>query len=431
MSRPALLGGQPVRSTPYPAWPVVDEADVQAVAEVVRGGRWGRLGATQVHEFEKAFSAYQGAAHGLAVTSGAGALELALLALRLPHGAEVLVPAYTYMATATAVLRARLAPVFVDIDPDTYNLDPARIDAAVTARTAAILPVHFGGLACDMAAIMDAAHRHGLRVVEDAAHAHGARWNDRGLGTIGDIGCFSFQASKNLSAGEGGMLLTNDAESYTRAIEYHDLWAGGMLEREGQLGRGSMRSGAHWDYPFAATSMRMPTYQAVLLQRQLARLEEQTERRARNGAYLDGLLEDLEGMTPRRRDPFATRNSLHVHVCRYDAAAFQGLPRERFIEALNAEGVPFAAGYGLPLHRTALFQDRGGELARFWPRNDGAPDVAYAQGDCPAAERLCSEQTLWLSQNVFLDTREGMEQIVEAIEKVRASAGDLVRDSDL
>ena len=426
MSELAILGGQPVRSEPFPEWPIVEEDDVQAVAEVVRSGRWGRLGASQVHEFEQAFAAYQGADYGLSVNSGGVALELALMCLHLPRGAEVLVPAYTYMATATCILRAGLTPVFVDIDPDTYNIDPALLESAVTNQSGAILVVHFGGLSCDMDAVLAVAREHDLRVVEDSAHAHGATWRNRGLGTIGDIGCFSFQASKNLNAGEGGMFLTNDADLYTRAIEYHDLWAGGMLEREGQLGQGSMRSGATWDYPFAASSNRMPTYQAVLLHRQLERLEEQTELRAANGAYLDGLLDDLEGIQHRRQDTWVTRNSQHLYICRYDAEAFDRLPRETFVKALNAEGIPVAPGYGRALHRTALFQNRDGELARFWSRNAGVPDIDYDDAPCPVAERLCSAETLWLSQNVFLDTPEGMTQIASAIEKVRASATDLL-----
>ena len=426
MSNLALFGGQPVRSEPFPEWPIVEEADVQAVAEVVRSGHWGRLGANQVHEFEKAFAAYQGAAYGLSVNSGGAALELALMSLHLPRGAEVLVPAYTYMATATCILRAGLTPVFIDIHEDTYNIDPSLIEASLTHQTAAILVVHFGGLSCDMDAVLTIAKKHNLRVVEDSAHAHGATWRDRGLGTIGDIGCFSFQASKNLNAGEGGMLLTNNAQYYTRAIEYHDLWAGGMLEREGQIGQGSMRSGATWDYPFAASSNRMPTYQAVLLHHQLERLEEQTKLRAANGAYLDGLLDDLEGIQPRRQDDWVTRNSQHLYICRYDAAAFDELSRETFIEALNAEGIPVGPGYGRALHRTALFQNRDGELARFWARNGGDPDIDYQSASCPVAERLCAGETLWLSQNVFLDTREGMAQIAEAIEKIRASATELI-----
>jgi dTDP-4-amino-4,6-dideoxygalactose transaminase len=425
----ALLGGSPVRTDPYPTWPIVEDRDVEAVAEVIRSGRWGRLGATQVREFEQAFATYQGSAHGLAVNSGTVALELALLALQLPRGAEVIVPVYTYMATATAVLRAGLVPVFVDIAADTYNLDPDLLEPAISTSTAAILPVHFGGLACDMDTVLRVAGRHKLCVIEDAAHAHGARWNDRGLGTIGDIGCFSFQASKNLNAGEGGILLTDNDRLYTRAIEHHDLWAGGMLEREGQLGQGSLRSGSTWDFPFAASSQRVPNYQAVLLHRQLERLEPQTKRRDANAAYLNELLADIGGIEPRRHDTFVTRNSHHLFIMRYTGDGFGELPRDLFIKALNAEGIPVTAGYGRPLHHTALFRNHNGELSRYWPRNDGVPDLDYAACTYPIAERLCTQETLWISQNVFLDTHEGMNHIVDAIEKIRLHAHDLINAS--
>ncbi len=425
MSALAMLGGSPVRSGPYPDWPVLDETDVTAVADVVRTGAWGRLGGQHVLEFEQAFAAYQGAAYCLTVNSGTSALEMALLALRLPRGAEVLVPAYTYVATATAILGVGLVPVFVDIDPDTFNIDVNLIEAAITDRTVAILPVHFGGLACDMGPILDIATRRGLKVVEDAAHAHGARWNDRGLGTLGDLGCASFQASKNLNAGEGGAILTNDQGLFNRAIDYHDLWAGGLLERGGQLGLGSMRTGAGWDFPFAAGSRRLTPFQAVLLTSQLSRLEDQTRRRSANASYLNDLLEDLEGLHSRPEASYVTRNAHHVYIVRYDPAAFGGLSRERFIEAMNAEGIPIGAGYRLPLHLTGLFQNRDGELARFWPRNDGVPDINYARGIAPVAERLCAGETLWLGQSVFLDTRAGMEQVADAVEKLRSHAADL------
>jgi len=431
VSELALLGGPPVRPHPFPDWPIVEDRDVEAVAEVIRSGRWGRLGATHVRDFEQAFAEYQGSAYGLAVNSGTAALELALHALHLPRGSEVIVPAYTYMATAAAVLRAGLVPVFIDIEADTYNLDPSRLEDAISDHTTAILPVHFGGLACNMDMVLNIADHHKLCVVEDAAHAHGARWKNRGLGTIGDIGCFSFQASKNLNAGEGGILLTDSTAFYTRAIEYHDLWAGGMLERQGQLGEGSLRSGQLWDFPFAASSQRVPNYQAVLLHQQLSRLEEQTTRREANAAYLDDLLADITGIEPRRQDGFATRNAHHLFIARYTGEGFGALPRDIFIKALNAEGIPTSAGYGRPLHRTALFQDRNGELSRYWPRNNGEPDMNYGPGTCPVAERLCTSETLWLSQNLFLDTREGMNHIVDAIEKVRIHAHELINANRL
>ena len=422
----ALLGGEPVRPDPYPTWPVFDDTEVDAVADVVRTGEWGRLGSHRVIAFERAFAAFQGAAYGLAVNSGTSALEMGLEALRLPRGSEVILAPFTFMASATSILNAGLVPVFVDIDPETYNLDPACIAAAITPRTSAIMAVHFGGLACDMQAILDIAAARGLRVIEDAAHSHGGAWCDRGLGTIGDVGCFSFQASKNLNAGEGGAVLTNDIDIFSRAIAQHDLWGGGVVQRGGQLGRGSLATGEGWDFTVSAGDRRITPFQAALLQAQLGRLEDQARRRAANGGYLNDLLDDLEGIAVRRIDAFATRPAHHVYVFRYHADGFKGLSRERFIEAMNAEGIPVIQGYRQPLHRTALFADVDGALARAWPRGDGAPDIDYAEVSCPHAERLCADETLFLTQNVLLDDEAGMVQIADAIEKVREHAEALI-----
>lgn len=422
----ALLGGDPVRSSPYPSWPIFDEEDVEAVAAVVRAGEWGRLGSHRVIAFEREFAAAQGGEYCLAVNSGTSALEMGLAALRLPRGSEVILSPFTFMASATSILNAGLVPVFVDMDPETYNLNPALVELSVNSQTSAIMAVHFGGLACDMKPLLEVASKYGLRIVEDAAHSHGGRWNDRGLGAIGDVGCFSFQASKNLNAGEGGAVLSNDRDIFSRAIEQHDLWAGGVLERGGQLGRGSLRTDEGWDFPVSAGDRRITPMQVELLRVQLGRMEIQAKRRAANGEYLNGLLEDLPGIGVRRIDAFATRPAHHVYIFRYDPSEFSGLGRKRFIEAMNAEGIPVTAGYRQPLHQTSLFANRDGELARAWPRNDGVPDIDYAEASCPVAERLCRDETVFLTQNVLLDDERGMTEIADAIEKIREHAAELL-----
>ena len=187
-------------------------------------------------EFEREFAAYQGAEYCLALNSGTSALEIGLLATGIQPGDEVILSPYTYIASAAAILMAGGVPIFVDMDPDTYNVDPSKIESAITDRTAAIMPVHFAGMACDMHSILEIAAKHRLKIVEDAAHAHGARWNNVGLGTIGDVGAFSFQSSKNLNSGEGGVILTNNREIFAGAIHFHDAWTGGLAERDGDAG---------------------------------------------------------------------------------------------------------------------------------------------------------------------------------------------------
>jgi len=196
----------------FSSWPVHDESEEQALIQVLRSGRWGRIDGDRVAAFEETFAAYQDARYGVACSSGTAAVRLALLAAGIEEGDEVIVPPYTFVATASAVVEANAVPVFADIEPDTYNIDPEAIERAVTPRTRAIIPVHFAGQAADLARILDIAGRHRLTVIEDAAHAHGATWQDRKLGSIGEMGCFSFQSSKNLTAGEGGIILTSSAE---------------------------------------------------------------------------------------------------------------------------------------------------------------------------------------------------------------------------
>ncbi|MBM4436653.1 MAG: DegT/DnrJ/EryC1/StrS family aminotransferase, partial [Actinobacteria bacterium] len=209
---------------------------------------------------------------------------------------------------------------------------------------------------------------------------------------------------------------------------YHDLWAGGMLLRGGARGLGSTRVTPAWDFPYAAASRRLTTFQAALLSRQLARVEEQTQRRIANAQHLTRLLSDIPGLTPRREDAFATRTSHHLFITRYEPAEFAGLSVDRFIEAMKAEGVPLSAGYRRALHHTALFRNVEGELTRVWPRATGKPDLDYTTVACPEAERACAGRTIWISQNLLLDSPRGMEQIVEAVEKVRAHAPALAAD---
>jgi dTDP-4-amino-4,6-dideoxygalactose transaminase len=396
------------------------------VAEVLETGSWCRISGDRAHTFETDFAAFQGARFGVAVNSGTSALELGLLALGIRPGDEVIVSPYTFMASASSVLVTRGTPVFVDIEPDTYNLDPDAIEAAITDRTFALMPVHFGGRPCDMDRILDIARKHELKVIEDASHAHGATWSGKGLGTIGDVGAFSLGSGKNLSAGEGGILLTNDEKLYQRAVELHDLWTGGLVQRSGEWGGGSFISEGGWSFPQAAPNYRMSEILAALLSSQLTRLDAETGTRFENGAFLDGLLDRTEGVETLRKDPRITRNSYHIFIFKYHPESFGGLPREKFIKALGAEGIPTSKGYTRGCHQHPLFLDSKGR--EVWPYNRLLTDRAidYRSMTCPHTDRLCTDQTIWLSGSFMLDAgREGMRQVVEAIEKIRGHRNEL------
>lgn len=424
MAKLAINGGTPVRTAPWPKWPEVDERDVAAVSDVIRSGRWGRLGGTKAAEFEQKFAAYQGAKYGLGVSSGTAALEIALRAMKLGPGDEVIVPPYTFMATATAVLQVGAIPIFVDIDPRTYNIDPALIEAAVTDRTRAIIPVHFGGLPCDMDAIMAIAKKHGLFVLEDCSHAHGGKWNGKGLGTIGDAGAFSLMSGKNLAAGEAGIIITDSSELIGWSILFHDFWRGAV--RAGSV-ESELPQGWTTRFPVLAGNERMNEIEGALLLSQLEKLEDQAQRRSRNGDYLNSLLEGMEGVRPLRSDAYVTRNVYHILTIQYTGEGFGGLSREKFVEALNAEGVPCSCGYLKTVYQHPVFLEAATALPGGFPVRGGyyGREIDYNETHCPEAERLCREETIWLGQNTFLGSTRDMDDIATAIDKVKQNVAEL------
>jgi len=426
MARLAINGGPRLRTRPFHPWPVVEERDVQAVADVVRSGDWGRLrpGATRTREFEQRFAAYHDCRYGLCVSSGTAALEVALVASGVDVGDEVIVPPYTFMATATAVLQVGAVPVFVDVDPETYNLDPGQIAAAVTEKTRAVIPVHFGGLPADMDAINAVARTHGLRVIEDAAHAHGGIHARGKLGSLSPVAAWSFQASKNLTSGEGGCLTTSDGAIYNRAILYHDFWRG-AVHREEDVDYLPGRV----TFPVLSWNYRMPELCGALLLSQLDRLEGWAARRAENATHLASRLAEIEGLSAVRVDPFVVRNAVHLFLFKYTGPeAFKGVGRETLIRALVAEGVPVSAGYFAPVYKHPVFQRAlEGALRGGFPLTGShyGRQMDYRAVVCPQAERLCAEHTLWIGEAPFLGTRQDMDDIAEAFVKVKTNADEL------
>lgn len=395
----AVNGGNKTVTKAFP-WPIYDEEEVNAVAEIVRSGKWGNPDCgDQVAKFENEFAAYCGSKYAITCVNGSVSLRLALIACGVKPGDEIIVPPYTFITTASSVIECNCVPVFVDIDPDTYNISPAAIEAAITPRTKAIIPVHFGGLACDMDAILDIANRYGLKVIEDAAHAHGAEYRGKKLGSIGHVGSFSFQSSKNLTSGEGGIVITDDDELYA------------MMRSLRNVGR--IEGGQWYDHYNPGCNYRITQMQAVLLSNQLKRLEEQTRRRNENGLYLNQLLENVEGITPLQRGESITMHCYHIYIFKYDSSHFGGLPKDSFAEMLAAEGVPSFKGYPHPLYRQPLFQNKNFMCYAIPASAD------YSQVNCPVAEQACSTDAVWILQHAMLGEREDMEAFVEAIRKIQ------------
>ncbi|MFQ5812472.1 MAG: DegT/DnrJ/EryC1/StrS family aminotransferase [Anaerolineae bacterium] len=408
MEKLALLGGEPMKTTPFPAWPQYDERERQALMEVLDSRVWWRTPGTRTLQFEREFAANHGAKHGIAVTNGTAALEVALAALGVGPGGEVIVPDFTFVATASAVLFAGALPVLVDVTPDTYCLDPDQVEPAITERTKAIIAVHMGGHPADLDRLREIAHRDDLYLVEDSAHAHGSEWKGQKIGAIGDIGTFSFQQSKLMTAGEGGMIITNDDELERLARSVHDC---GRLPGEWFY--------SHFIY---GSNYRLSEWQGAVLSQQLARLDEQVAVRTGNAGYLDRALSEIEGITPQATDPRCTRNGHYAYIFHYDAAAFAGVPIERFIEALNAEGIPTQASYP-PIHELALF--RNGEYRRRLCPEQRNEEHAFLNSEFPNTARGAWE-TVWLPQPVLLGGEEEMSQIAEAIAKIQRHASALL-----
>ncbi|HWS01594.1 MAG TPA: DegT/DnrJ/EryC1/StrS family aminotransferase [Prolixibacteraceae bacterium] len=383
-------------------WPLYDETDVKCVADIVQSGKWGNPDCGgSVARFENEFAAYCGTKYALTCVNGSVALRLALIACGVKPGDEVIVPPYTFIATASIVIEANCVPVFVDIDPGTYNLDAAKIEAAITPRTRAIIPVHFAGQACDMDLIMAVAKKHGLRVIEDACHGHGAEYKGKKLGSIGDAGCFSFQSSKNLTSGEGGIVVTNDDGLYQ------------MINSLRNVGR--VEGGAWYEHHNAGCNYRITQLQAVLLSNQLKRLEEQTRRRHENGTYLNELLSQIDGITPLNRGLGETVHCYHIYIFKYNKVKFNGLSKVEFSKMLAAEGVPCFMGYPEPLYKQPLFQKKNFMCYAI-------PESAdYSKVQCPVTEKACYEEAVWIMQHSMLGSKSDMELFAAAILKIQKS----------
>lgn len=407
MNKLAILGGEPAKTKPFPEWPIYDEREQQALLDVLESRKWWRTPGTQAQAFEQEFAAVHQAKHGIAVTNGTAAIEVTMLALGIGPGDEVIVPDYTFVATASAVLFAGALPVLVDIDPQTYCIDPACVEAAITERTKAIIAVHMGGHPADLDRLKEIARQHGLHLVEDSAHAHGSEWNGQKVGALGDLGTFSFQQSKLMTAGEGGLILTNNDELERLARSAHDC---GRMPGEWFY--------AHFVY---GSNYRLSEWQAAVLRPQLHRLEEQGQRRAANARYLDDALRAVEGIAPQQHDPRCTHNGHYAYIFHVNKEAFESISTERFIEALNAEGIPNQASYP-PLHDLDVFK-HGTYRTRLAPEAQ-EQEHEFLNGSFPNTVRAAWE-SVWLPQHVLLGDQADLDEIVTAITKIQHHASAL------
>jgi dTDP-4-amino-4,6-dideoxygalactose transaminase len=408
MGELAINGGKKTKQKPFPVWPQYDDKERQALLEVLESRIWWCTPGTRTLEFEREFANFHGAKHGIAVTNGTAALEVTMAALGIGHGDEVIVPDYTFVATASAVLYAGALPVTVDVSPETYCLDAQLTESAITPRTKAIIAVHMGGHPADLDAFQSIADKKGIALVEDSSHAHATEWNGRRIGCHGLGGTFSFQSSKLMTAGEGGIIVTNDDNFERQARSVHDC--------------GRMPGEWFYSHYINGSNYRLSEWQGALLSAQLTRLDEQTQRRHKNARLLDKLLAQIDGITPQKMDSRCTRNGQYAYIFHVDTVKFAGAKVDRLIGAMIAEGVPNQASYP-PIHAMDVFQN--GEYRKRLCGTQATEKHPFLQTTYPHTHRAAYE-TIWIPQPALLGDDEDMHEIAAAWKKIQKFAIELI-----
>ncbi|MGD1922183.1 MAG: DegT/DnrJ/EryC1/StrS family aminotransferase [Pleurocapsa sp.] len=422
----AILGGTPVRTEPYPEWPIFDRRGVEAVTTAGESGRWGGspYPGSQTVAFAHKFAKMQGGGFAVPMVNGTVTMEVALRAVSIGWGDEVIVPAYTFQATATAPMAAGAIPVIVDIDRNTYCIDPVAIEKAITDKTRAIIPVHLGAQMADMDAIMAIAERHDLIVIEDCAHAHGAMWKGRGAGTIGHFGSFSFQSSKILTTGEGGVLLCRTQELAERAASIINCGRPTQLQApeatpansNSQTVRAFMDLSNQERVSTLGTNYRMTEIQAALGNVALERFPEQVAQREAMVNYLEERLVEIPGIRLLKKDTRHSRRSFYKYIFAIEPKVF-GAKHDAGCLALYLEGIPCWTGYPA-MHRYDLFQPKRSRL----PVPSAFPQYFdFKAMSFPEAERASQHEAVWLDESVFRADKQGVDDVVKAIAKIQAN----------
>ena len=407
----AIKGGKAVRTKPFQSWPIWDRSAEKDIISILRSGNWFRGRGETVTKFENAYAEMLGSKRCVCTVNGTNSLLTAMHALDVGVGDEVIVSPYTFIATYNVVIGSCALPVFTDTDPETFQINPDKIEERITERTRAIMPVHILGIPANMDRIMAIAKKHNLVVIEDACQAWMAEWRGKKLGTVGDLGCFSFQNSKHLPCGEGGAVVGNDDELMDRVWSYHNC---------GRPYRSVKRTSG---YPIIGTNRRMMEYQAAIGLSQIKRLESDTQKRNDNAKYLTSKIKDIPGIAVHRLYDGVTRCAYHLYPFRYKKEYFNGAPRQKFLAALSAEGIPCSGGYG-PQYRDELIEValQSKNFTRSFSK--ARLDQYRHQLDFPGNDQLC-EEAVWLSQTLLLGNKKDMNDIANAIAKIAENKDQL------
>jgi dTDP-4-amino-4,6-dideoxygalactose transaminase len=400
----AIHGGEKVRPTSWPEWPVWDEHAEKDVLNMLRSGRWWRGNGESVAEFEKKYAELMGAKRCLATASGTSALLVALHVLGVDAGDEVLVSPYTFIATYNVIFMNKALPVFVDTDPDTFLINPSKIKERITERTSAILPVHIYGLPVDMDKVNEVAKKHNLKVVEDACQAWLGEYKGKKLGTLGDLGCFSFQNSKNLPTGEGGAVVGNNDEIMDRCHAFHNCGRPfGSVQRTS-------------DYPIRGSNRRMQQIQAITLLSQMNRIEKDADTRLENAKYLDKKLGNIPGIVPYELVTKEARSAYHMYPFRFESEKFGNVSREKFIEAMRAEGVPCSTGYGRQ-NNDGLIEEALNSKGYKRLFSEKRLKQWREENVLPGNDQLAKEAVTFY-QSILLGSKQDMDDIINAVTKI-------------
>jgi dTDP-4-amino-4,6-dideoxygalactose transaminase len=404
----AALGGKKVREKSFPAWPHYDETEREALNRVLDSRNWWANHGVEVKEFEKEWSGYTGAKGSFAVTNGTHTLEVIFLALDIGDGDEVIVADWSFLATIGAILTVNAIPKIVDVDPLTGTIDVSQAEAAIGPKTRAIVCVHVAGSMSDMDALTALCKKHGIALIEDSAHAHGSRWKGEHAGTIGDAGSFSFQASKLMTSGEGGVITTKREDLIPMFKSFINCGRG-----EGIWYYRHLRLGGNY---------RLSEWQGAILRAQLKRFPDQQKNRGNNANWLNSEIAKIPGFTPQGRYAGCTEQGNYCYVVEVDSTLLSGATRDQIRHALLAEGIPLTTSYP-PLHKLEMFKDPSG-LA---PRLRGeVTKIRYNEQSFPVTDHLAAN-TLWFNTAVLMGTRDDANSVLQSIAKISEHASEVAK----
>jgi perosamine synthetase len=414
----AINGGEKTHTGPWPLWPVWDQTAEDGIIKMFRSGKWWKGGGDALLEFEKKYAELMGAKRCLVTSSGTTAMTISLHALGIEAGDEVITSPYTFRASYDVIFIANALPVFVDTDPETFLIDTGKIENMINDRTTMILPVHINGLPVDMDNLGKVAKAHNLKVIEDACQANLAEYRGQKVGIFGDVGCVSFQNSKQIPAGEGGAILANDDEIMDRCYAYCDC------DRIADKTRSASYK------PSWASNFRMQQSQALILLSQLKRVENDFNLRFDNAQYLRSKLKDIPGIVPYKLANGATKPACYIYPFRYITEKFNNIPKAKFVQALSAEGIPCNAGSsynpnGLTPVQEALI-GRACNSKGFKRLFSEARLKQWREGMQLPGTAQAYKEVVNLSQNLLLGSKSDMDDIVNAITKIYENRNSLL-----